>query len=47
MDETSILLMDHLTKHKSVCDAFPTPWGTQMWVLNRKQRKSKQLGHVP
>jgi hypothetical protein len=27
--------------------ALPTPWGTQMWVPNRKQWKSKESGHAP
>jgi hypothetical protein len=28
-------------------DALPTPWGTQMWIPNRKQWKSKESGHAP
>jgi hypothetical protein len=28
-------------------DALPTPWGTQMWIPNRKQRKSKSQGMLP
>ncbi len=31
----------------TICDTFPTPWGTQMWVLNGKQRKSTESGHAP
>jgi hypothetical protein len=28
-------------------DTLLIPWGTQMWVLNIKQRKSKESGHTP
>jgi hypothetical protein len=28
-------------------DALPTFWGTQMWVPNKKQRKSKESRHIP
>jgi hypothetical protein len=27
-------------------DALPTPWGTQMWIPNWKQRKGKESGHT-
>ncbi len=31
----------------SLLDTLSTPWGTQMWVPNRKQRKNKESRHAP
>jgi len=33
--------------HQTLDDTLPTPWGTKMWVPNRKQHKSKESGHAP
>jgi len=30
-----------------IADAFPTPWGIQMWVPNIKQRRNKESRHTP
>jgi len=37
---------NHVCQILKLIDALPTPWGIQMWVPNKKQRK-EEWGHAP